>query len=45
VNNGMKQVQAILFHPIAVHKGLIDQVIISDKFHTREQVYGTPGAK
>jgi ABC-type xylose transport system substrate-binding protein len=41
----MKQVQAILFSPIAIHKGLIDQVIIADKFHTREQVYGTVGQK
>jgi D-xylose transport system substrate-binding protein len=45
VSNGTKQVQAILFTPIAVHKNLIDQVIISDKFHTREQVYGTAGGK
>ena len=45
IDNGMKQVQAILFSPIAIHKGLIDQVIIADKFHTREQVYGTVGQK
>ncbi len=45
VNNGRKQVQAILYNPIAVHKGLIDQVLISDKFHTREDVYGTAGPK
>jgi len=45
VNNGMKQVQTILYSPIAVHKDLIDQVIIGDKFHTREQVYGTAGPK
>jgi D-xylose transport system substrate-binding protein len=45
VNNGMKQVQTILFSPIAIHKELVDQVIISDKFHTREQVYGTADAK
>jgi D-xylose transport system substrate-binding protein len=41
VDNGMKQVQALLLNPIAIHKGLIDQVLISDKFFTREQVYGT----
>jgi D-xylose transport system substrate-binding protein len=43
VDNGKKQVQALLFSPIAVHKDLIDQIIIRDKFHTRDQVYG--GAK
>ena len=45
MNNGMKQVQTILYSPIPVHKDLIDQVIIGDKFHTREQVYGTAGPK
>ena len=45
VNNGMKQVQAVLFTPITVHKGLVDQVLINDKFHTRDQVYGTAGKK
>jgi len=40
VNNGLKDVQALLLTPIAVHKDLIDQLIIADKFHTREQVYG-----
>ncbi len=45
VDNGMKQVQALLLTPIAVHKDLIDQIIIRDKFHTREQVYGTAGPK
>jgi D-xylose transport system substrate-binding protein len=45
VNNGMKQVQALLLTPIGVHKGVVDQIIINDKFHTREQVYGTAGQK
>jgi D-xylose transport system substrate-binding protein len=45
VDNGMKQVQAFLYNPIAIHKDLVDQVIIKDKFHTREQVYGTSGQK
>jgi D-xylose transport system substrate-binding protein len=40
INNGLKDVQALLLAPIAVHKNLVDQIIISDKFHTREQVYG-----
>jgi D-xylose transport system substrate-binding protein len=45
INNGLKEVQALLMTPIAVHKDLIDQLIINDKFHTREQVYGTAGRK
>jgi D-xylose transport system substrate-binding protein len=45
VNNGMKQVPALLLTPIAVHKDLIDQIIINDRFYTREQVYGTAGQK
>lgn len=45
IDNGMKKVQSILYNPIAVTKNLIDQVIISDKFHTREQVYGTGGTR
>jgi D-xylose transport system substrate-binding protein len=40
VDNGLKQVQALLLTPIAVHKDLVDQIIINDKFHSREQVYG-----
>ena len=45
VNNGMKDVQAILLMPIAVTKDLVDQIIITDKFHTREQVYGSAAVK
>ena len=45
VDNGMKLVQAVLYAPIAVHKGLVDQIIINDKFLTREQVYGTAATK
>jgi D-xylose transport system substrate-binding protein len=41
VDNGMKKVPALLLVPIAVDKDLVDQIIINDKFHTREQVYGT----
>ena len=40
INNGLKEVQALLLTPISVHKDLIDQIIINDKFHTRAQVYG-----
>jgi D-xylose transport system substrate-binding protein len=41
INNGMKEVQAMLLTPIPVHKDLVDQIIIGDKFHTREQIYGS----
>ena len=40
INNGLKDVQSLLMQPIAVHKELVDRIIINDKFHTREQVYG-----
>jgi D-xylose transport system substrate-binding protein len=45
IDNGKQKVQAILFNPIAVHKGLVDQILINEKFHTREQVYGSAGGK
>jgi D-xylose transport system substrate-binding protein len=45
VDNGFKKVQAVLYSPIAVNKGLVDQVIINDRFFTREQVYGTAAPK
>jgi D-xylose transport system substrate-binding protein len=45
IDNGAKQVQAMLMTPIAVTRDLIDQIIISDKFHTRDQVYGTAPPK
>jgi D-xylose transport system substrate-binding protein len=40
IDNGFKPVQTLLMTPIAVTKELIDQIIINDKFHTRDQVYG-----
>jgi D-xylose transport system substrate-binding protein len=40
VNNGKREVQALLMTPIGVHKDLIDQIIIADKFHKRDEVYG-----
>jgi D-xylose transport system substrate-binding protein len=43
VDNGMKKVPSLLLVPITVHKDLVDQIIINDKFHTREQVYGPAG--
>jgi D-xylose transport system substrate-binding protein len=45
VDNRLKEVQAFLMTPITVHKGLVDQILIRDKFHTHEQVYGTAGKK
>jgi D-xylose transport system substrate-binding protein len=45
IDNGKAVVQAILYAPIPVHKDLVDQIIINDKFLTREQVYGTAGPK
>lgn len=45
IDGGTKQVQALLLNPISVDKGLVDQVIINDGFHKREDVYGTGGAR
>jgi D-xylose transport system substrate-binding protein len=45
VNNGKKDVPALLLTPISVHKGLVDDVIIKDGFHTRAQVYGAAAQK
>jgi D-xylose transport system substrate-binding protein len=44
VNNGLKDVQARLLTPLTIHKDLVP-ILISDNFHTREQVYGTAGKK
>ncbi len=40
LNNGVKDVPAILLDPIAVTKDNIDETIIADGFYTKEQVYG-----
>ena len=40
IDNGKRQVQALLLTPIGVHKDLVDQIIIGDKFHKRDEVYG-----
>jgi D-xylose transport system substrate-binding protein len=40
VNNGFKDVPAILLQPIVVDKNNIDKTIIQDGFYTKEQVYG-----
>ena len=44
VDNGMKQVQAVLLNPTTIHKDLLP-ILISDNFFTKEQVYGTAGRK
>ena len=38
IDNGMKQVQAVLWNPVVIHKDTIG-TLISDRFHTREQIY------
>ena len=45
IDNGKREVEAILLHPITVDRRLVDQIIIGDKFHTREAVYGTGAAQ
>ena len=45
IDGGSKKVPAVLFTPTVVHKGLVDQILIHEKFHTREQVYGSAGPK
>ncbi len=42
INNGMKDVPAILHEPIAVDKDNLDATIIKDGYHTREEIYGKP---
>jgi D-xylose transport system substrate-binding protein len=44
VDNGMKQVQAVLLDPVTIHKDLI-ALLINDNFFTKAQVYGTGGPK
>jgi D-xylose transport system substrate-binding protein len=41
INNGRKDVPAILLAPIAVDKNNLDATIIKDGYHTREEIYGT----
>lgn len=40
INNGKKDVPAMLFAPIAVDKSNIDATIIKDGYHTRQDCYG-----
>jgi D-xylose transport system substrate-binding protein len=45
VNNGKKDVPARLLDPIPVDKNNMDGLLISDGFHTREQIYGKAGTR
>ena len=40
INNGRKDVPAILLEPVAVDKSNLDATIIKDGYHTREDIYG-----
>ena len=42
VDNGMKEVQAVLWNPVIIHKDTIP-ILINDRFYTKEQVYGAGG--
>lgn len=39
VNNGKIEVPSVLLSPIAVNKTNLDEIIIADGFHTKEEVY------
>ncbi|MCQ4086552.1 D-xylose ABC transporter substrate-binding protein [Saccharibacillus sp. JS10] len=41
VNNGKIEVPSVLLQPIGVNASNIDETVIADGFHTREEVYGT----
>ncbi|HEX9163126.1 MAG TPA: substrate-binding domain-containing protein [Thermoanaerobaculia bacterium] len=40
INNGKKDVPAILLEPVVVDKTNVDQTVIKDGYHTREEIYG-----
>jgi D-xylose transport system substrate-binding protein len=40
INNGKKDVPAILLAPIVVDKSNVDATIIKDGYHSREEIYG-----
>jgi D-xylose transport system substrate-binding protein len=40
INNGKKDVPAILLEPIVVDKSNVDATIIKDGYHTRQEIYG-----
>lgn len=39
VNNGLKDVQAVLWNPVIIHKDTIP-ILINDRFFTKEQIFG-----
>jgi len=39
INNGKIEVPSVLLQPTAVNKANLDTTIITDHFHTREEVY------
>lgn len=39
VNNGKKEVPSVLIEPIAVTRDTIDETVIQDGYHTKEEVY------
>lgn len=40
VNNGKKEVPSVLIEPLAVTKENIDETVIRDGYHTKDEVYG-----
>ena len=40
INNGKKDVPAILLEPIVVDKINVDATVIKDGYHKREDIYG-----
>ncbi|HEY8133865.1 MAG TPA: substrate-binding domain-containing protein [Thermoanaerobaculia bacterium] len=40
INNGKKDVPSILIPPVVVDKSNVDETIIKDGYHTREEIYG-----
>jgi D-xylose transport system substrate-binding protein len=40
INNGKKDVPAILLEPVSVDKSNVDATVIKDGYHTREAIYG-----
>lgn len=41
INNGRKDVPAILLQPIVVDKSNVDATVIKDGYHTRQEIYGS----
>ena len=40
INNGKKDVPALLFEPVAVDKSNVDSTIIKDGYHSHKDIYG-----